>query len=129
MLTQIRQQGHIAEHTHEGPRDLQEGLRQRNYAAWAEDKSETWYDTEDAPDDRSWSGLGQYLMTSDAPRSEPTQSTCVDEEGWPFCPHCHSYLYEVEENGEDTDSEDEPDMTEWTPEEYHQYFGKDLDDY
>ena len=129
---QIRQQGHIAEHTHAGPRDLREGFdRSSRGHHWADyDTSDQSYLTVDTAS-CSWPTLDTaYGWPSGAssssfyggPQSQQQQSV-VDDDGYECCPHCDSYLYEDEFNGDDTETEDEGWLTEQDPADVQAYLG------
>ena len=131
MTTQIRQQGHLTEHTHAGPRTLHEGQPFRQQGG----KGNYYNDHDTEPQQNSWEITSAYLghpnpdTTYDQNNNgwNDDDYSMIDHEGFPVCGHCQSYLYETE-YGDDTDTESEPDMQEWTSEEYETYFGSEIHD-
>jgi len=143
MMIMVRQQGHFAEHTHAGPRDLYEGMnkggyRDRHYfsdeGAPPSDEYGSWYQESNGRDaaNSSWEELGSYMSTGHGRSSRETNDAYVteewvtDSEGWPCCGTCQSYLYDGDDHGS-TDTESEPDMSDWTPDEMSQYLGEEVE--
>ena len=140
LLHSIRQQSHITEHTHSGPRDFDEGWKGRDkgkgkghyltdYAEWDDSQQQNSYFGDEAS---AWNHLESYLAGGSSqdthwenPDQNEWQEDPVGYDGdWPYCQQCCSYLYEEHEDEEDTDTDDEPDMTQWTSYEVQEYLGE-----
>jgi len=131
MCTAIRQQGHIAEHTHAGPRDLNEGMNshRRHFFGQNDDGDSHEWD-EQGP----W-GAATYLGTSNPGNAQQDvyddyyeAYAVYDDDGCTSCTMCESYLHYDEVNPDnDTETEDEQDTTQATDTEWNAYFGGDFD--
>jgi len=120
MVTQIRQQHVIAEHTHAGPfSQTRGGPAPINHAMYADNAPQETYVSS------TW-GSGPIEMTGSSYDYAPNESEAfLSEDGWPACPHCQCYLYEGEGNDEnDSDSEDEMEIVQgMSPDELQHYIG------
>ena len=144
MMTAIRQQGHIAEHTHAGPRDLYEGIRGSgrhgtgHYNTWdmshghADDAY--WQDGENPSWSAEWPTESYHGTTpyddNDYYYDEDGYDSYVveDDEGYQCCAACQQYLVDDEEeywrdNDTDTDEEEFQAQKDMNPTELQQYLG------
>eukprot|EP00973_Karenia_brevis_P023141 3186660-Karenia_brevis.AAC.1 len=113
LLRMIRQEGHIAEHTHAGPRDLYEANRSGKGKGHVFGNPESPYPWHPSSSADPW----VTDQTSSSSASDPltawygtdqdedwTDSYVVDDDGWAVCSVGDSYVYEDELNYEDTDT-------------------------
>jgi len=128
LMKSIKTQGHIAEHTHSGPRDMFEGQKRPgttgNYYGDGGDSYNM--DFGGGP----W-GSTTNPTTSHEGISSSMQGSFLSEDGYSCCAACGQYLYQEDEDYDpDTASEDEDLAEHMTAEELSQYFGEcpgDLD--
>ena len=131
MCTAIRQQGHIAEHTHAGPRDLNEGMHGHRQNFFGQDNdggSHEWNEQ------GSW-GASSYVGTANPGNAQQgaydnhyEDHVTYDDNGCASCTMCDSYLYDDEVNPDnDTETEDEQDTAKATDAEWNAYFGGEFD--
>ena len=107
LMAQIRQQGHIAEHTHAGPRGLRDGFGANGRGNYYQD---AYLGTEGGASSGSgWPDLSSssgWPATSDGYYGDQ-DAVVFGDEGFPCCAQCESYLYDDELNGDDSETDDD----------------------
>jgi len=131
MMAMLRRQGHLAEHTHAGPTTITEGIRGNgkgyghgnNYFGDSQSAGNCWADTAGYVGGQSYyGGLGE----SNAQSSSGVDGHYVvyDEDGYPCCSACASYLYGEDDGYDDSETDDDDlDTSHFTQEELQEYYG------
>ena len=124
VLMMVRQQGHFAEHTHAGPQNLAEGLRDRGKGG------HHWFSGETDGGASTWGATADYMHGQGAAGAAAGAGAASqhyvtqDDEGYEYCGVCASYLYEDEPGDEDSmTDDDELDVSEFTQDELQEYYG------
>ena len=127
LMASIRQQGHLVEGTHAGPKSLRGAFLRNDGGA-----SSAHYFGEDgggdhAPDDQ-WNFASGPSYTAEQSQDRH-EEVYYDEDGWQACSTCGSFAYPTEHNDDnDTDTESEADVEQMDTEEYKAYLG-DMEGY